>query len=93
MPEEINRICVDHLSEMLFVPTERQKQILLSENIGQEKIFVVGNTIVDAVLDVKHRINIPQQQQILERYGISSESYILVTLHRPSNVDDAETVC
>jgi len=49
MPEEINRIVADHVSEILFAPTEKAKQNLISEGISQEKIHVTGNTIVDAV--------------------------------------------
>jgi UDP-N-acetylglucosamine 2-epimerase (non-hydrolysing) len=49
MPEEINRIIVDHISDFLFAPTERAKENLLKEGIPENKIYVVGNTIVDAV--------------------------------------------
>ena len=49
MPEEINRVVCDHISDFLFAPTEKSKQILLNEGISSEKIFVTGNTIVDAV--------------------------------------------
>jgi len=49
MPEEINRKLADHCSDFLFAPTEKARQILLSEGIDEKKIFVTGNTIVDAV--------------------------------------------
>ena len=49
MPEEINRILADHCSDFLFAPTEKSKAILLGEGISEKKIFVTGNTIVDAV--------------------------------------------
>ncbi|GAJ09231.1 unnamed protein product, partial [marine sediment metagenome] len=49
MPEEINRILTDHISDYLFAPTEKAKEILLKEGISEDKIFVTGNTIVDAV--------------------------------------------
>ena len=49
MPEEINRVLTDHSSDYLFAPTEKARQILLSEGIPDEQIFVTGNTIVDAV--------------------------------------------
>lgn len=49
MPEEINRILADHCADLLFTPTENTKKILLNEGIREEKIFVTGNTIVDAV--------------------------------------------
>src|SRR4030042_1530328 len=49
MPEELNRVLADHCSDFLFAPTEKSKQILLNEGIAEEKIFVTGNTVVDAV--------------------------------------------
>ncbi len=84
MPEEINRIMTDHISDYLFVPTEKSKQILLGEGIKEEKIFLVGNTIVDAVY------------QNLKNFDISNEKiridgeYFLVTIHRQENIDDID---
>jgi len=49
MPEEVNRIITDHISDYLFCPTDKQKDILMSEGIDKKKIYVTGNTIVDAV--------------------------------------------
>ena len=54
MPEEINRIMTDHIADFLFAPTNKQAKILESEGIDKNKIFVVGNTIVDAVLECKN---------------------------------------
>jgi UDP-N-acetylglucosamine 2-epimerase (non-hydrolysing) len=86
MPEEWNRIICDHLSEILFVPTEIQKQILLSEGINEENIFLVGNTITDALLSIKDEAS----EDILKRIGIDKKRYILATLHRQENVDNKE---
>lgn len=91
MPEEINRIATDHLSDYLFSPTERQKNILLKENIKEEKIFVVGNTIVDAVYKVKELLE-NSKNDILQKYLLKENNYILFTTHRPSNVDNKENL-
>ncbi|MBF0913519.1 UDP-N-acetylglucosamine 2-epimerase (non-hydrolyzing) [Candidatus Gracilibacteria bacterium] len=87
MPEEINRIATDHLSTYLFSPTQKQKEILLMENISEQKIFVTGNTIVDAVLRVKNNFQ-NQAENILKKYHLEKNNYILFTTHRPSNVDN-----
>lgn len=80
MPEEINRVLTDHVSSFLFAPTNKQKQILLEEGIERKKIFVTGNTIVDAVF---------QNFEIAKKKNIKFPTgpYILLTMHRPSNVD------
>jgi len=84
MPEEINRIVTDHISDFLFCPTIKQKKILLSEGISKEKIFITGNTIVDIVYQVKNSLD----NSILEKNNLKKKDYILLTMHRPSNVDD-----
>lgn len=91
MPEEINRICVDHISDFLFVPNNRQKEILVSENIDQNKIFVVWNTIVDVVYDVENNLD-KWFDVIFSQNNIIKDGYILLTLHRPSNVDNPENL-
>jgi UDP-N-acetylglucosamine 2-epimerase len=86
MPEEINRVVVDHLSDFLFAPTKKQKNILIGEGIEKNKIFVVGNTIVDA-LEENLKIAL-KNKKIVNKY--QNKRYFLLTLHRPSNVDDKE---
>lgn len=83
MPEEINRVVVDHLSDYLFCPTKKQKQILLGEGIDAKKIVVTGNTIVDAVLQ-----NIKQSKKNKTYAHYARERYMLLTMHRPANVDN-----
>ena len=83
MPEEINRLVTDHLSDYLFAPTKKQKEILLKEGVDRKKIFVVGNTIVDAVFQ---NLSLAKNQPFFQKY--QKEKYFLLTLHRPSNVDD-----
>ncbi|MCD6515573.1 MAG: UDP-N-acetylglucosamine 2-epimerase (non-hydrolyzing) [Candidatus Odinarchaeota archaeon] len=88
MPEEINRTLTDHISDFLFAPTEKAKQNLLKEGIPSEKIFVTGNTIVDAVHQNLKLSNI--QFNTLNDLDINSDDYFLVTVHRQENVDNKE---
>ena len=86
MPEEINRIVADHISDQLFAPTEVSRQNLLHEGIYAEKITVTGNTVVDAVLQ---NIKIGQEKaHPLEYLDLEPGGYFLVTAHRAENVDD-----
>lgn len=87
MPEEINRIKTDHISNILFTPTETQKNILIKENIKPEKIITVGNTIVDAIFQNQELI---EEHQEFKHY--QKEQYFLLTTHRPSNVDNKENL-
>ncbi len=83
MPEEINRILTDHCSDYLFPPTEKAKAILLGEGIPEEKIYVTGNTIVDAVYQ-----NLKIAGSYKNNLNLKHKGYFLVTLHRQENVDD-----
>jgi len=86
MPEEINRIIADHVSDQLFAPTEISRQNLLREGIEPEKITLTGNTVVDAV---QQNIRIAHQKvQPLDELGLEQRGYFLVTAHRVENVDD-----
>lgn len=91
MPEEINRIVADHLSDYLFCPTESQKKIALEEWIDEAKIFVTGNTIVDIVYLISSQINW-HEDEYLSNFGVKNWEYILFTTHRPSNVDDEKSL-
>jgi len=85
MPEEINRILTDHLSDDLFAPTEGSRKILLSESIPDARIHVTGNTVVDEVLLQRERVRAAARPK---RLGVESERYALATVHRAENVDD-----
>ena len=86
MPEEINRILADHCSDYLFAPTEKAKSILLGEGIPEQKIFVTGNTIVDAVYQ---NLQIASEKgNALDNLHLKPKEYFLVTLHRQENVDN-----
>jgi len=84
MPEEINRILTDHLSEWLFAPTEKSKQILLGENIAPHRVHVTGNTVVDELLLQKPRAARPG---LLEKFAVQPGRYALATVHRAENTD------
>lgn len=90
MPEEINRILVDHISDYLFAPTENAKKILLSEGIPNGKIFVTGNTIVDSVYQNLEISKEKIADRIFKKLNIEKGNYFLVTTHRQENVDVKE---
>ncbi len=84
MPEEVNRVMTDHVSDLLFAPTAASKELLLKEGIPENRIFVTGNTIVDAVRENLRLAG----KKLLQNLGLSPKSYLLSTLHRQENVDD-----
>jgi UDP-N-acetylglucosamine 2-epimerase (non-hydrolysing) len=86
MPEEFNRALTDHCSDYLFAPTEKARTILLGEGIPEEKIFVTGNTIVDAVYQ---NLDIAKEKvKTLDKLRLAPKEYFLLTLHRQENVDN-----
>jgi UDP-N-acetylglucosamine 2-epimerase (non-hydrolysing) len=85
MPEEINRVLADHVSDALFVPTEEAKENLLREGITKG-ICVTGNTIVDAVFQTLDKARI--KSDALQRLGLCPRGFILATVHRQENVDE-----
>ena len=86
MPEEINRIVTDAFSELLFVSEPSGAENLLSEGFAPSRIHFVGNTLIDTLLRFQAAAG---QSPILSQLGLGPRSYVLVTLHRPSNVDSA----
>ncbi|MCO6042148.1 non-hydrolyzing UDP-N-acetylglucosamine 2-epimerase [Thermococcus alcaliphilus] len=89
MPEEINRILADHASEVLFAPTEEAKKNLEKEGII-EGVYVVGNTIVDAVLQNSEIAE--RKSRILETLGLKPKGYAVLTAHRAENTDSEENL-
>lgn len=88
MPEEINRVVADHISDYLFAPTENSKKYLLAEGIPEEKVFVTGNTVVDAVYQ---NLEISKQtKRTLSNLGLKEGEYFLTTVHRAENTDKRE---
>lgn len=89
MPEEVNRVVVDHLSDLLFVTEQSGLDHLAQEGIADHKVHLVGNCMVDSLL--AHRDNALASAP-WEGFGMAPRGYGLVTLHRPSNVDDPDTL-
>lgn len=101
MPEEINRILTDHISDILFVTEENGIKNLKNEGISQDKIHFVGNTMIDTLLSFRVKA---KKSKILQKLGLINSTnklnrkktadsiipYGLLTLHRPSNVDNKE---
>jgi UDP-N-acetylglucosamine 2-epimerase (non-hydrolysing) len=89
MPEEINRIVADEFSQFCFVTEPSGLRNLEHEGISKDRVFFVGNTMIDSVQKYlpKARGQFPELGQ---KYGIGAKNYALVTLHRPSNVDEPE---
>jgi len=85
MPEEINRILTDQISDWLFTTEENARSNLLREGIDDARIHFVGNVMIDTLL--KHRAQALKRETHLQ-FGLQSGRYGVVTLHRPSNVDD-----
>jgi len=84
MPEEINRILTDHLSDHLFAPTEHSRTILRGEGVGDVRILVTGNTVVDELLLQKERARDPER---LGRFGVEAGKFAVATIHRAENTD------
>lgn len=89
MPEEINRILTDAVSDYLFVTEESAIRNLLREGIEEPKIFFVGNVMIDSLEGSR---TLWERSDIHTRLGLKKGDYGVVTLHRPSNVDDANTL-
>ncbi|MBL7151944.1 MAG: UDP-N-acetylglucosamine 2-epimerase (non-hydrolyzing) [Candidatus Omnitrophica bacterium] len=90
MPEEINRILTDHLSDYLFVTEESALKNLKKEGIDRRKIYYTGNVMIDTLARFRKKA---KNSGILKRLGLERQKikYALLTLHRPSNVDDKLT--
>jgi UDP-N-acetylglucosamine 2-epimerase (non-hydrolysing) len=92
MPEEINRRVTDAISDMLFTPSPDGDKNLLDEGVAPGKIHQVGNIMIDSLVSILARIGDEAPEQILRNFGVQTGRYVLVTLHRPSNVDAKEAL-
>ena len=89
MPEEINRVVTDAVSDLLFCTEQAAVENLAREGIDAGRVFLVGNVMVDTLLDHRKRAG---ASQVLETLGLTPRSYAVLTLHRPSNVDDRQVL-
>lgn len=87
MPEEINRMVTDSITDYFFTTSETANSNLINIGIKKENIFFVGNTMIDTLL--KHRPNF-QKPPIWDKIKLKEKSYFVMTLHRPANVDEEQ---
>jgi UDP-N-acetylglucosamine 2-epimerase (non-hydrolysing) len=87
MPEEINRLVTDQLADYLFTPSEDGDVNLLREGIDDKKVFRVGNVMIDTLVRLK-----PEADAVRRDDDVFDRPYALVTLHRPANVDQPESL-
>jgi len=87
MPEEINRMVTDAIADLLLPPSRDAVANLLREGHSESKIHLVGNIMIDTLMDSQAQI---RKSEILKKLGLTEKKYALVTLHRPSNVDDID---
>ncbi|KAA9395871.1 UDP-N-acetylglucosamine 2-epimerase (non-hydrolyzing) [Haloarcula sp. CBA1130] len=86
MPEETNRVIIDHISDHLFPPTEETAALLRDEGISEDRITVTGNTVVDAVETYDDKA--ASESRILSELGVAEGQFDLLTAHRAETVDD-----
>ena len=89
MPEEINRLVTDSLSDLLFTPSVDANQNLKREGINVKKIKLVGNIMIDTLIS---QLRKAERSRLPEELKLKPEKFIYVTLHRPSNVDEPEVL-
>ena len=89
MPEEINRVLTDAISDLLLVSEESGIENLRREGIPDDRVRFVGNVMIDTLIEHRQRA---AASSILEHLGLAPRRYVLVTLHRPSNVDDEKVL-
>ena len=89
MPEEVNRLLTDAIADYLFVTEESGRQNLIREGISRDKIHLVGNVMIDSLEQFRPWW---ERSAVHRRFGVDKGSYGVVTLHRPSNVDNSKTL-
>ena len=89
MPEEINRVLTDQIADLLFTPSKDADENLLAEGIDPQRIKFVGNIMIDSL--VKH-LEAAKNSRAAIDLGVAGKDYAVLTLHRPSNVDECETL-
>jgi UDP-N-acetylglucosamine 2-epimerase (non-hydrolysing) len=89
MPEEINRVLTDRMSEYLFTSCEDANENLFREGIEKDKIFFVGNVMIDTLMKFKE---FSKKSNIVNSLNLKKDNYTVLTMHRPSNVDSAYNI-
>ncbi|MGH2728006.1 MAG: non-hydrolyzing UDP-N-acetylglucosamine 2-epimerase [Actinomycetota bacterium] len=89
MPEEINRVLTDQVSDLLFTTSPEAETNLLREGVAPDRIHFVGNPMIDSL---ERHLERARGSDVVERLALAGKPYGLVTLHRPSNVDDPEVL-
>lgn len=95
MPEEINRLATDAISDLLLIPSEDAEKNLLLEGNPKDKIHFVGNIMIDSVVKYRNKAedsNILNILNDMHHSNLKAQNYVLITLHRPSNVDNKESL-
>ena len=92
MPEEINRRVTDAISDLLFTPSTDGDENLRCEGVNHDRVRCVGNIMIDSVVTILGRISSEQEAETLTRLSLKQRDYVLVTLHRPSNVDAGDSL-
>jgi UDP-N-acetylglucosamine 2-epimerase (non-hydrolysing) len=89
MPEEINRLVTDAISDVLWTPSPDANENLIKEGIAAERIDFVGNIMIDSYEMLREAI---AADSTSKQFGLTGKAYAVVTLHRPSNVDDRQVL-
>ena len=89
MPEEVNRIVTDSLTDYFFITSAFAKENLKRNGVPDEKVFFVGNVMIDSLLANLSRLRKPEE---FDKLGLKENEYIVLTLHRPNNVDDTNSL-
>ena len=92
MPEEINRKVTDAISDILFTPSRDGDENLIHEGVEIEKIHFVGNIMIDSLMSILRRIDQSYEDKVFQKLGLQRNNFVLVTLHRPSNVDNKDNL-
>lgn len=87
MPEEINRILTDEITDYFFITEQSGYDNLIKEGKKKEQLFFVGNTMIDTLVAFENKI---QKETVLEKFGLKPKEFVLMTMHRPATVDHHE---
>ena len=89
MPEEVNRVVTDSITDYFYTTSRYANENLKEQGVPEDRIVYVGNTMIDSLLGNLKRLSCPE---VWDSAGLEPGKFILMTLHRPSNVDDGENL-